>query len=106
MIDWRQTLHSALRAGPNPLCIDLDDASTEGRLRSSNGEYSVPLPRADIEAAVRFVKELAQLELLSRRAQSGQFVLDNTSFTVNCCPQMRGEILVVHRPWVWGTSSH
>jgi hypothetical protein len=90
-------LQSALREGTNPLCIDVVDQSAHGVLRSSNSSYLRPLPREDIEAMAQLVKELAGLDPSARRAQSGTFHLQDDTFTVNCCPQFDGEILVVYR---------
>jgi hypothetical protein len=98
MANKLHALQLALRDGPNPLCIDLFDRSAEGHLRSSNSGYLRRLPSEDAEALALLVKELAGLDASAPpRAQSGTFRLENEQFTVNCCPQFNGEILVVHR---------
>ena len=97
MTDLLAVLTSALRGGPDPLCIDVDDRSAEGQLRSSNGAYMRRLPRENVEAMARLVKEMAHLDAsMPRRTQSGKFKVLDEEFTVNCCPQINGEILVVH----------
>src|SRR4029453_4516141 len=92
-----QALQAALRDGHDPLCIDLYDQSAEAQLRSSNSAYLQRVPRKDAEALARLVKALAGLDPSVRRAQTGTFCLRDVQFTVNCCPQSDGEILVVRR---------
>ena len=92
----QHALESALRDGPNPLCIDLYDRAAEGVLRSSNSTYMRHLPRADIAAIVQLVKELAGFDPTERRIQSGWFSLGGNGGKVHCCPQVDGEILIIH----------
>ena len=93
-----QVLQFALRTGPNPLCVErCEGLNPGGYLRSSNSAYSRSLTPEEADLLVLFLKRLAGLDINSRqRGQSGKFVMEGRSYKLNYCPQMDGEILVIH----------
>jgi len=101
MDDLLPELAEALRSGPDTLCVEIDlSATPPGSLHSSNNSYFVPLSLATAQRLLCWLKERACLDPVAQNLrQSGVLSVGAQLYRLNCCPQVGGEIVTLHRPY-------
>jgi hypothetical protein len=96
--DSTRQLSIALDWNVDPICIEIDLASTSvGCIRSSNSTSFLAISESEVNALTKFLKALLPLEPRSGEGASGPVDILGRKFLLNVCPQVDGEILILHR---------
>ena len=89
-------LEELLRDSREELCFEIDPSATPNAcFRSSNSTFLMLVPLKAAEALLEHIKKRACLDSSTpARSQSGVLQIGELFFSINCCPQLYGEIVV------------
>jgi hypothetical protein len=79
----------------SPLCLDIEPP--DAMLRSSNSLFLRRLPLDDAIDLAAALKRAAALDPAQAEPQSGKVVIEGYDYAIHCCPQLTGEVIMLHR---------